>query len=103
MSGYEVDPTDLQGVSNQMMTANDDINTTMSNLLNQLAPVASGWKGPAFTAFNTAQTRWQEVAAKHRTRLAETSQALTQTHKNYTSNEEAATSGFNKFDGVLNP
>lgn len=103
MSGYEVDPNDMQAVAVQMDQANQDINTTMQALLNQLQPLASHWKGPAYTAFNTAQMRWHEVAQKHNLRLAEISQALTQTNKNYSANEEAGTASFNRFDGVLNP
>ncbi len=102
MSGYQVVPEDLGSVAAKIADVNQSINAQMQQLMSQLSDLPNLWCGPAATHFHAAKARWEELAVQHNRRLAEISQGLTLTHRDYATSENVNTSGLNRLGGVNN-
>ena len=89
----------MQSAANSVDQVSQEISQTLNSLKNQLEPLAGGWKGAAASAFNTLMTQWSDDANKLTQALAEISQALSGSTKNYNAAEEANNSAIGKILG----
>lgn len=60
--GYGTSVEEMQAAAAHVFEVNDSVQSQLSTLQNQLAPLAGAWKGQASTAFQTLMQRWDANA-----------------------------------------
>ncbi|MFN2518603.1 MAG: WXG100 family type VII secretion target [Jatrophihabitantaceae bacterium] len=101
MSGFQVNPDDLRAAAEQMANINQAVDAQMNQLMSQLSGLSDLWRGPAAKSFHDAKTSWAARAAKHNQRLAQISEGLMRTHRDYMSTEATNTAGLQR--GISSP
>lgn len=59
---YEVTPEEMQAGANQVFQVNQNVQSRLTNLQNQLAPLAGAWQGQASMQFQNLMERYQQNA-----------------------------------------
>lgn len=82
-------PEVMAKAAQQVDQVSQEISGELRSLLSQIEPVAGSWKGQASSAFQQLIQRWNEDATKLTQALAQISELLGSTNKNYTQVEES--------------
>jgi WXG100 family type VII secretion target len=100
MSGGFGTSTDVMtSAANSVEQTSQEITQALNSLKSQLEPLAGSWKGAASGAFNNLMQEWNDDATKLTQALADISQALTGSSKNYAVAEESNQSAIAKILG----
>lgn len=91
--GFIAETGEIGAASQKVHSTNQDIQSTLSNLYNALAPLPGQWKGEASTSFQQLLTRYQDAAQRLNIALEGIGDTLARTQQNYASTEEDITSG----------
>lgn len=87
--------------ASQIEQVSQSISSQLNNLMGQIEPLASNWKGAASSAFQQLMARWQEDATKLTQALNSISEMMTSSSKNYAATEEANSSSISNILGAL--
>jgi WXG100 family type VII secretion target len=61
-AGYGTTTEQMQRAAQQVVAVNEQVQSQLSALRNQLAPLAGAWRGEASTAFQGLMARWDSDA-----------------------------------------
>jgi early secretory antigenic target protein ESAT-6 len=89
-----VTPEQLQSVSAQLNSGAANIESTLSQLASQVAPLGSDWAGVAQARFHELWAEWQRSAQGIQEALTGISQLMAQASANYQDTEQAIASSF---------
>jgi WXG100 family type VII secretion target len=89
-----VTPEQLQSVSAQLNSGASNIESTLSQLSSQVAPLGSDWAGVAQARFHELWAEWQRSAQGIHEALTGISQLMAQASANYEDTEQAVASSF---------
>ena len=91
-----VTPEQLQAISSQLNAGASNIESTLSQLAAQVAPLQSEWQGVAQARFQELWAEWQRSSRGIQEALHGISQLMTQASANYADTEQAIASSFNR-------
>jgi WXG100 family type VII secretion target len=96
MSNILVTPEQLQSVSSQLTAGAASIESTLAQLMAQVAPLQGEWRGVAQTRFEALWQEWQQSARGIHDALTGISQLTAQAAANYSDTEQAIASSFSQ-------
>lgn len=99
----QADPEQVVKTSVNMKNHAEEINNTMTGLINQLAPLDDAWKGRAAGTFQRVMTQWHHTSAEHKKKLDSVGDALLKASQNQVALEDAGHDSASKVGNVLNP
>lgn len=99
----QADPEQVAKTSANMKTHAEEINSTMTGLINQLAPLDNAWKGRAAGTFQRVMTQWHQTSAQHKAKLDAVGDALLKASQNQVALEDAGHESSSKVGNALNP
>jgi WXG100 family type VII secretion target len=94
MTAIRVTPEQLRSVSSQLNNGASTIQSTLSQLAGQVAPLGSDWAGIAQARFHALWEEWQRSAAGIQEALTGISQLTAQAAAHYDETEQAIASSF---------
>ena len=94
MSNILVTPEQLQQVSSQLNAGAANIESTLSQLASQVAPLQSEWRGVAQAQFEALWAEWQRAGAGIQHALHGISQLTAAASSNYSDTEHAIAASF---------
>jgi len=86
---YQTTPEEMQRAAQQVREVNEQVQARLSQLRNQLAPLAGAWRGEAATAFTNLMVRWDSDAKQLNQALAGIGEAIQTSGRGYQQAEEA--------------
>ncbi|HEY4008489.1 MAG TPA: WXG100 family type VII secretion target [Pseudonocardia sp.] len=86
---YQTTPEEMQRAATQVQQTNEQIQAKLSQLHNQLAPLAGAWKGEASTAFTALMVRWDNDAKQLNQALQGIGESIQVSGRGYQQAEEA--------------
>jgi WXG100 family type VII secretion target len=95
-TSYQTDMSTMQVASQHVEEVSASIQAQLSQLENQIMPVASQWVGSGGSAFQALHERWQQDAAKINQVLAQIAQGIRLNASQYSQAEDAASSSMNR-------
>lgn len=98
---FETQVPTMDVAAQHVFEVNDQIQSTLSNLLNRLEPLMSTWQGSAAGSFHTLKQRWVDNAAKLNDSLRGIGDGLVANSTQYATTEETNTAGFTGMTGNL--
>jgi WXG100 family type VII secretion target len=90
MPNIAVTPEQLQSVASQLNAGAANIESTLSQLASQVAPLQSEWQGVAQARFQELWAEWQRSSRGIQAQLTQSAGA------NYADNEQAIASSFSR-------
>lgn len=99
----QADPEQVAKTSVNMKNFAEEINATMTKLINDLAPLDDAWKGRAAGTFQRVMVQWQATSAEHKKKLDGVGDALLKASQNQVALEDAGHESSSKVGNVLNP
>jgi WXG100 family type VII secretion target len=98
---FETQVPTMDVAAQRVFDVNDQIQSTLSNLLTRLEPLMDTWQGSAATSFHTLKQRWVDNAGKLNDALRGIGDGLVSNSTTYASTEETNTTGFSGMAGNL--
>jgi WXG100 family type VII secretion target len=92
----------MNSTAQQIEQVSQTVNSQLNNLMGQLEPLQSQWRGAAASAFQQLMARWKEDATKLTTALDQISQMMSQSSKAYQQSEDTNQSAISNILGTLN-
>jgi WXG100 family type VII secretion target len=80
----------MERTAQQFESSNADLQQMLSNLLNELEALRSGWKGRGFEQFETVKVRYRDDQQALQKTLGETANAIRTAGRQYTSTDTSA-------------
>jgi early secretory antigenic target protein ESAT-6 len=96
MPNIAVTPEQLQSVASQLNAGAANIESTLSQLASQVAPLQSEWQGVAQARFQELWAEWQRSSRGIQEALHGISQLTQQAGANYGDTEQAIASSFSR-------
>jgi early secretory antigenic target protein ESAT-6 len=96
MPNIAVTPEQLQSVSGQLNAGAANIESTLSQLASQVAPLQSEWQGVAQARFQELWAEWQRSSRGIQEALHGISQLTQQAATNYDETEQGIASSFSR-------
>ena len=96
MPNIAVTPEQLQSVAGQLNAGAANIESTLSQLASQVAPLQSEWQGVAQARFQELWAEWQRSSQGIQEALHGISQLTQQAAANYEQTEQGIASSFNR-------
>jgi 6 kDa early secretory antigenic target len=94
MTNILVTPEQLQQVSGQLNAGAANIESTLSRLASQVAPLQSEWRGVAQAQFEALWAEWQRASAGIQHALHGISQLTAAASANYSDTEQSIAASF---------
>jgi WXG100 family type VII secretion target len=94
-AGIRVTPQQLSGVAAQLTAGAADVDATLAQLANAVAPLGSDWAGMAQGRFQALWAQWQRDARGLHQALTGVSQLMSKASVGYDETEQAIASSFN--------
>lgn len=91
-----VTPEQLQSVSSQLSSGASNIESILSQLAAQVAPLGSDWAGQAQARFHELWAEWQQSSRGIQDALQGIAQLTAQASANYADTEQAIASSFSR-------
>ena len=95
MTGIQVTPEQLAGVSQQLTSGAANIDNILAQLRNQVSPLQDSWKGMAQAKFEQLWTEWQTSAKQLHEALTGIATLTSQASQTYAETEQRIASTFN--------
>jgi WXG100 family type VII secretion target len=95
MAAIKVTPDQLLNVSGQLSAGANSIESTLSQLASQVAPLGSDWAGVAQTRFEALWQEWQKSAAGIHEALTGVAQLTKQAGESFAESDQAIAGTFN--------
>ncbi|MHB8190861.1 MAG: WXG100 family type VII secretion target [Ferrimicrobium sp.] len=92
--GITVTPEQLQSISMQLTSGEDQIDSILSQLRTAVAPLGSDWVGTAQVQFEDLWTQWQNQARGLHEALSGIAQLTLRAAEAYSQTEQSITSSF---------
>ena len=96
MPNIAVTPEQIQSVGSQLNAGAANIESTLSQLASQVAPLQSEWQGVAQARFQELWAEWQRSSRGIQEALHGISQLTSQAAANYGDTEQAIASSFSR-------
>lgn len=96
MANIAVTPEQLQSIASQLNAGAANIESTLSQLAGQVAPLQSEWQGMAQQRFQQLWDEWQRSSRGIQDALHGISQLTQQAGSNYESTEQQIASSFGR-------
>jgi early secretory antigenic target protein ESAT-6 len=96
MANIAVTPEQLQSVAGQLNAGAANIESTLSQLASQVAPLQSEWQGVAQARFQELWAEWQRSSRGIQDALSGISQLTQQAGANYEQTEQSIASSFGR-------
>lgn len=96
MPNIAVTPEQLQSVASQLNAGAANIESTLSQLASQVAPLQSEWQGVAQARFQELWAEWQRSSRGIQEALHGISQLTQSAGTNYADNEQAIATSFSR-------
>ena len=94
-SGIRVTPQQLSGVAGQLTSGAANVEATLGQLANAVAPLGSDWAGMAQGRFQALWAQWQRDARSLHQALTGMSQLMSKASAGYDETEQAIANSFN--------
>jgi WXG100 family type VII secretion target len=94
VSGFQVTPEALAGVSTQLTSGAQNIDQILISLKSQVAPIRDSWKGSAQQSFETLWTEWQQSALHLHEALTGIARLTGQASQSYAETEQHIAGAF---------
>jgi len=91
-TAYQTEMSTMQVAAQHVEEVSASIQAQLSQLENQILPVASQWMGAGGSSFQVLHEKWQQDAAKINQVLAQIAQGIQLNARQYSAAEDAATS-----------
>jgi WXG100 family type VII secretion target len=91
----------MQAAATHVDEVNQNVQSQLLALRNQLAPLAAAWKGQAATAFNTLMARWDADALKLNNSLHGIGEQIRQSGTTYAQTDEAEHQNYSRISQAL--
>lgn len=98
---YQTTPEEMQRAAAQVQQVNDQVQARLSQLRNQLAPLAGAWQGEAATAFHGLMERWNTDAAQLSQALRGIGEAIQTSGRSYQQAEESQQQSMSSITSAL--
>ncbi len=80
----------MEQVAAKFEQVNNDIQSMLTSLMNQLEPLQTQWSGAGGRSFTQVKLAWQQDVTKINQALSETASAIRSAGRNYTTTDSAA-------------
>jgi WXG100 family type VII secretion target len=94
-TGIRVTPQQLAGVAAQLTSGAANVEATLAQLANAVAPLGSDWAGTAQDRFQALWAQWQRDARGLQQALTGISQLMSKASTGYDEAEQAIAASFN--------
>jgi WXG100 family type VII secretion target len=98
---FETQVPTMDVAAQRVFDVNEQIQSTLSNLLTRLEPLMDTWQGTAAGSFHVLKQRWVDNASKLNEALRGIGDGLVANSTNYATTEETNTTGFSGMTGTL--
>jgi WXG100 family type VII secretion target len=98
---FETQVPTMDVAAQHVFEVNDQIQATLTNLLNRLEPLMSTWQGSAAGSFHVLKQRWVDNAGKLNEALRGIGDGIVANSTTYASTEDTNTTGFTGMAGNL--
>ncbi|HEY2096678.1 MAG: hypothetical protein QOI50_6945 [Pseudonocardiales bacterium] len=100
-AGYGTTPEQMQRAAQQVVAVNEQVQSQLSALRNQLAPLAGAWRGEASTAFQGLMARWDGDAKTLNEALRGIGEAIQGSGRSYQQAEDQQHQSLSAIQGAL--
>jgi WXG100 family type VII secretion target len=100
-SSYQTDIQTMGDASQKVHNVNQQVQSRLSQLRSQLEPLASVWKGQAFSSFQSLMARWDQDAQQLNQALRGIGDGLRGNQQKYQHSEESNQSSFRSITNRL--
>ena len=100
-AGYGATPEQMQRAAQHVLQVNDQVQSQLAGLRNQLAPLAGTWRGEASTAFQGLMARWDGDARALNEALRGIGEAIGGTGRSYQAAEERQSQSMSSIRSAL--
>lgn len=87
-SAYGLSFEEMDAAGRHVLDTNQDIQSTLSQLKSQLAPLQGAWRGQASTAFANLMVRWDDAAMRLNNALQGIGESIQASSTTYAQQEE---------------
>jgi WXG100 family type VII secretion target len=85
---YGLSFEEMDAAGRHVLDVNQDIQSNLSQLRNNLAPLAGAWRGQASTAFQNLMVRWDDAALRLNDALESIGTSIQASSTSYAAQEE---------------
>lgn len=100
-TGFGNTPEQMQRASQHVEQVNQQVQSQLATLRNQLGPLAGAWRGEAATAFQGLMVRWDSDARTLNAALGGIGEAIQGSGNAYLAAEQEHTQGMSTIRGAL--
>jgi WXG100 family type VII secretion target len=100
-AGYGTTTEQMQRAAQQVVAVNEQVQSQLSALRNQLAPLAGAWRGEASTAFQGLMARWDSDAKTLNEALRGIGEAIQGSGRGYQQAEDQQHQSLSAIQGAL--
>jgi len=101
VAGYGTTTEEMQRAAAQVAQVNEQVQSQLSALRNQLAPLAGAWRGEASTAFQGLMARWDTDARTLNEALGGIGEAILGSGRAYQQAEDQQRQSMSAIQGAL--
>jgi WXG100 family type VII secretion target len=100
-AGYGTTTEQMQRAAQQVVAVNEQVQSQLAALRNQLAPLAGAWRGEASTAFQGLMARWDSDARTLNEALRGIGEAIQGSGRGYQQAEDQQHQSLSAIQGAL--
>ncbi|HEV7788992.1 MAG TPA: WXG100 family type VII secretion target [Pseudonocardia sp.] len=100
-AGYGTTTEQMQRAAQQVVAVNEQVQSQLAALRNQLAPLAGAWRGEASTAFQGLMARWDSDAKTLNEALRGIGEAIQGSGRGYQQAEDQQHQSLSAIQGAL--
>ena len=101
VAGYGTTTEEMQRAAAQVAQVNEQVQSQLSALRNQLAPLSGAWRGEASTAFQSLMARWDTDARTLNEALRGIGEAILGSGRAYQQAEDQQRQSMSAIQGAL--